>query len=101
MMNTSPYIIISFGLFFIGLFGIIFNVSSLIIMLMCAEMMFLGLNLSFLVYSNILDDLVGIIFVFFILTVAAAEAAIGLAIIVAFYRARSTIRIQKLQLLRF
>lgn len=105
MLNKFSFIqlgfcFLSINLFFIGLFGIIVNRANLIIMLMSVEIMLLGINVSFLFYSVLLDDLVGLIFVFFILTVAAAESAIGLAITVAFYRAHSSIEVGDLQLLR-
>ena len=77
-------------LFFVGLFGVIFNRRNILIVLMCIELM-LGLNLNFIVFSVYLDDLYGEIFSFFILTIAAAESAIGLAIIIIYYCIRVTV----------
>jgi NADH-quinone oxidoreductase subunit K len=78
-------------LFFIGLFGIILNRRNILIVLMCLEMILLSLNLNFIVMSSYLDDFSGQIFAFFILTVAAAESAVGLAIIIVYYRLRGDI----------
>ena len=78
-------------LFFIGLFGIILNRRNILIVLMCLEMVLLSLNLNFIVMSSYLDDFSGQIFAFFILTVAAAESAVGLAVIIIYYRLRSDI----------
>jgi len=78
-------------LFFVGLFGVIFNRRNILIVLMCIELMLLGLNLNFIVFSVYLDDLYGEIFSFFILTIAAAESAIGLAVIIIYYRIRGNI----------
>ena len=78
-------------LFFIGLFGIILNRRNILIVLMCIEMLLLSLNLNFIVMSSYLDDFSGQIFAFFILTVAAAESAVGLAVIIIYYRRRGDI----------
>jgi NADH-quinone oxidoreductase subunit K len=78
-------------LFFIGLFGIILNRRNILIVLMCLEMILLSLNLNFIVMSSYIDDFSGQIFAFFILTVAAAESAVGLAIIIVYYRLRGDI----------
>ena len=80
-------------LFFIGLFGIIFNRRNILIILMCIELVLLSLNLNFILFSVYLDDLHGQLFSFFILTIAAAESAIGLAIIIIYYRIRGNINI--------
>ena len=78
-------------LFFIGLFGIILNRRNILIVLMCLEVVLLSLNLNFIVMSSYLDDFSGLIFAFFILTVAAAESAVGLAVIIIYYRLRGDI----------
>jgi NADH-quinone oxidoreductase subunit K len=83
----------NFFLFFIGLFGIIFNRRNILIILMCIELVLLSLNLNFILFSVYLDDLYGQLFSFFILTIAAAESAIGLAIIIIYYRIRGNINI--------
>jgi NADH-quinone oxidoreductase subunit K len=80
-------------LFFIGLLGIIFNRRNILIILMCIELVLLSLNLNFILFSVYLDDLYGQLFSFFILTIAAAESAIGLAIIIIYYRIRGNINI--------
>lgn len=100
LLFKSNFLIISFILFLIGLLGIVINRTNLIIMLMSIEIMLLGVNFSFIVYSTFMDDLVGLIFVFFILTVAAAESAIGLAIIVVYYRVKSTIVVESISLIK-
>jgi NADH-quinone oxidoreductase subunit K len=78
-------------LFFIGLFGIILNRRNILIVLMCLEIVLLSLNLNFIVMSSYLDDFSGQIFAFFVLTVAAAESAVGLAVIIIYYRLRGSI----------
>jgi NADH-quinone oxidoreductase subunit K len=88
-------------LYIIGLFGIVFNRRSILIVLMCVELMLLSLNLNFIVFSTYFDDLYGQIFSFFILTVAAAESAVGLAIIIAFYRNRGNIDVEQPPVLRY
>jgi NADH-quinone oxidoreductase subunit K len=79
-------------LFFIGLLGIVLNRRNILIVLMCIEIILLSLNLNFIVLSTYLDDFCGQVFSFFILTVAAAESAIGLAIIIIYYRLRGEIK---------
>jgi len=81
----------NFFLFFGGLFGVIFNRRNILIILMSIELMLLGLNLNFILFSVYLDDLYGEIFSFFILTIAAAESAIGLAVIIVYFRIRGNI----------
>jgi NADH-quinone oxidoreductase subunit K len=88
MTAYTLYIII---LFFIGMLGIFITRKNIIIILMCIELMLLAVNMNFILYSVYLDDLLGQVFALFILTVAAAEAAIGLAILVVYYRINGTI----------
>ena len=88
-------------LFFISLIGLIFNSRNIIITLMCIELLLLSLNLNFIMFSIYLDDMYGQIFSLFILTVAAAESAIGLAIIILYYRTRGKISLNQLSLLRY
>ena len=73
-------------LFFIGLIGVILNRRNILIILMCVELLLLSLNMNFILFSVYLDDLYGQLFSFFILTIAAAESAIGLAFIIIYYR---------------
>jgi NADH-quinone oxidoreductase subunit K len=87
-------------LFGIGMAGIIINRKNIIILLMSIELILLAVNTNFVAFSYYLNNVIGQIFVFFILTVAAAEAAIGLAIMVVLYRRRGTIEVQALDMLK-
>lgn len=87
-------------LFLIGILGIVVNRKNIIIMLMSIELMLLAVNLLFIVYSAVLDNLIGQIFALYVLVVAAAESAIGLSILVAYYRVRGTISVKFINLLR-
>ena len=91
---------INIFLYIIGMFGIVFNRRSILIILMCIELMLLSLNLNFIVFSIYFDDLFGQLFSLFILTVAASESAVGLAIIIIYYRVRGNISIDQNYLLR-
>lgn len=82
-------------LFALGIFGIISNKRSLLIILMCIELVLLSINLNFILFSVYLDDFYGQIFSLFVLTVAAAESAIGLAILIVYYRLRGKILINQ------
>lgn len=82
-------------LFLIGILGIILNRRSILIILMCIELILLSINLNFILFSVYLDDFYGQLFSLFILTVAAAESAIGLAILIAYYRLRGKILINQ------
>ena len=99
MIPMSYYLILSSVLFSISLAGIFLNRKNIIIMLMSLELMFLSINFNFIVFGNLLNDLTGQIFVFFILTVVAAESAIGLAILVIYSRVRGTIAIESIRML--
>jgi NADH-quinone oxidoreductase subunit K len=92
---------INFILFFIGCLGLILNRRSVLVILMCVEIVLLSLNLNFAIFSVYLDDLYGQLFSLFILTVAAGESAIGLAIIILYYRVRGNISINELPLLKY
>ena len=94
------YLTVGIILFILGILGIVLNRSNLIIMLMSIELMLLSISLLFLINSIVLDNLIGQIFTIMILTVAAAETAIGLAILVAYYRIRGTIAVRSLNILR-
>lgn len=94
------YLTVGIILFILGVLGIVLNRSNLIIMLMSIELMLLAISFLFLINSIVKDNLVGQIFTIVILTVAAAETAIGLAIIVAYYRVMGTIAIKSANLLR-
>jgi NADH-quinone oxidoreductase subunit K len=92
---------INFFLYSIGLVGIVLNRRSILIVLMCVELMLLSLNLNFIVFSVYFDDLYGQLFSFFILTIAAAESAVGLAIIIIFYRNRGSINMVQTPSLKY
>ncbi|MBK1672319.1 NADH-quinone oxidoreductase subunit K [Ectothiorhodospira shaposhnikovii] len=96
MIPLSHYLILGAILFALSVTGIFLNRKNLILLLMCIELMLLAVNMNFVAFSHYLGDLAGQIFVFFILTVAAAEAAIGLAILVLVFRNRQTINVQDL-----
>ena len=96
MLMLSHFLILAAILFCISVAGIFINRKNVIILLMCIELMLLSVNMNFIAFSHFLGDIGGQIFVFFILTVAAAEAAIGLAILVVLFRNRNTINVADL-----
>ena len=96
MIALSDYLILGAIMFCISMAGIFLNRKNVIILLMAIELMLLSVNMNFVAFSHFLSDLGGQVFVFFILTVAAAEAAIGLAILVVLFRSRSTINVADL-----
>ena len=98
-MNIFNYFIIHFFLFCIGLFGIILNRQNIIIILMSIELLLLSINLNFLYFSFFLDDIIGQIFSLVILSIAASESAIGLAILILFFKISGNISIYKINLL--
>ena len=100
MIALSDYLFVSAVLFSLSVAGIFINRKNLILLLMCIELMLLAVNINFVAFSYFLDDMAGQVFVFFILTVAAAEAAIGLAILVVLFRNRKTINVQDLDTLK-
>ena len=93
---------LTFGaiIFSIGTLGIFLNRKNVIVILMSVELMLLAVNINFVVFSVYLDDLIGQMFALFILTVAAAESAIGLAILVAYYKVRNSIAVESIQMLK-
>ncbi len=93
MIPLSHFLILGAILFCLSVAGIFLNRKNVIILLMSIELMLLSVNLNFVAFSRFLDDMTGQIFVFFILTVAAAEAAIGLAILIVLFRSRRTINV--------
>jgi NADH-quinone oxidoreductase subunit K len=100
MIALSDYLLLGAVLFSIAAAGIFLNRKNVIVLLMCIELMLLAVNMNFVAFSHFLQDGAGQIFVFFILTVAAAEAAIGLAILVVLFRARGTINVDDLDMLK-
>ena len=93
-IGLAHYLTVAAALFTIGVFGIFLNRKNVIIILMSIELMLLAVNINFVAFSAHLGDLVGQIFTMFVLTVAAAEAAIGLAIVVCFFRNKGTIAVE-------
>ena len=100
MLTLQPYLTLSAIIFSIGITGIVINRKNIIIVMMCTELLLISVNFNFIAFSHFLQDLSGQVFVFFILTVAAAEAAIGLAILVALYRNKKSISVGELNKLR-
>ena len=96
MVTLSHYLVLGALLFVISVIGIFLNRKNVIILLMCIELMLLAVNLNFIAFSHYLNDIAGQVFVFFILTVAAAESAIGLAILVVLFRNLRTINVDDL-----
>ncbi len=93
-IGIQHFLVLAALLFTIGVFGMFLNRKNVIVILMSIELMLLAVNINFVAFSAYLDDLTGQIFTMFILTVAAAEAAIGLAILVVFFRNRGTIAVE-------
>ncbi|MTI63096.1 NADH-quinone oxidoreductase subunit NuoK [Methylophaga sp.] len=100
MIVLSDYLILAALLFSLAVAGIFLNRKNIIILLMCIELMLLAVNLNFIAFSHFSGDPAGQVFVFFILTVAAAEAAIGLAILVLLFRNLSTINVSEINSLK-
>lgn len=100
MIGLDHYLVLGSVLFAISVLGIFLNRKNIIVLLMAIELMLLAVNMNFIAFSHFLDDTAGQIFVFFILTVAAAESAIGLAILVVLFRARRTINVEDLDSLK-
>ena len=100
MISLGHYLALAAVLFCISVAGIFINRKNVIVLLMCIELMLLAVNINFVAFSRFLGDVDGQIFVFFILTVAAAEAAIGLAILVTLFRNRRTINVAELDSLK-
>ncbi len=100
MIPLSHFLVLGALLFAIGVVGIFMNRKNLIVLLMAIELMLLAVNMNFIVFAHFLGDLSGQVFVFFILTVAAAESAIGLAILVALFRNLRSINVDDLGTLK-
>ncbi|MBG0798555.1 NADH-quinone oxidoreductase subunit NuoK [Methylocystis sp. L43] len=99
-IGLTHYLVVAAVLFTLGIAGIILNRKNIIVILMSVELILLAVNLNFVAFSQSLADLTGQVFALFVLTVAAAEAAIGLAILVAFYRNRGTIAVEDINSLK-
>ena len=100
MISISHFLVLGAILFCISVAGIFLNRKNVIILLMAIEIMLLAVNMNFVAFSHFLGDISGQVFVFFILTVAAAEAAIGLAILIVLFRNRHTINVEELDSLK-
>jgi len=99
-MDLVNYLWLSTALFLLGIWGVFLNRKNVIIMLMSIELMLLAINLSFILFSVYLDDIIGQIFALLVLTVAGAESAIGLALLVVYYRIRGTIDVEFINILK-
>jgi NADH-quinone oxidoreductase subunit K len=99
-IGLAHYLTVAAILFTLGIFGIFLNRKNAIIIMMSIELMLLAVNINFVAFSVVLNDLVGQVFAMFVLTVAAAEAAIGLAILVVYFRNRGTIQVEDIDLMR-
>ena len=99
-ITLGHYLVLAATIFTIGVVGIFLNIKNIIVILMSIELILLAVNINLVSFSIYMNDLVGQIFTLFILTVAAAEAAIGLAIIVIYYRNSGTIRVQEIDKLK-
>jgi NADH-quinone oxidoreductase subunit K len=99
-IGLAHYLTVAAILFTLGIFGIFLNRRNVIIILMSIELMLLAVNINFVAFSAYLHDLVGQVFAMFVLTVAAAEAAIGLAILVVYFRNRGSIAVEDINLMK-
>ncbi|MGE0239534.1 MAG: NADH-quinone oxidoreductase subunit NuoK [Parvibaculaceae bacterium] len=99
-ITLGHFLTVAAILFTIGVFGIFLNRKNVIIILMWVELMLLAVNINFVAFSAFLNDLMGQVFALFVLTVAAAEAAIGLAILVVYFRNRGTIAVEDINLMK-
>ena len=99
-IDILKYLVVASIIYILGLWGIILNRQNVIIMLMSIELMLLAVDLNFIFFSVYLDDIIGQLFALLILTVAAAESAIGLAILVSYFRVRGSISVDSICLMR-
>lgn len=100
MVSLSSYLAVSACLFAVGVIGLFLNRKNVITLLMCIELILLAVNINFAAFSHFLHDIGGQVFIFFVLTVAASEVAVGLAILVAFYRNRRSINVDDINTLQ-
>lgn len=99
MLTLNIYYILNIilVLFFIGVIGLILNRKNILITIMALEIILLAVNLNFIIFSLYLDDIIGQVFVLFILTIAASESAIGLALLTVYYKLKNTIQVDKIK----
>ena len=100
MVSLEHYLLMSATLFIIGIFSIFVNRKNIIIILMSIEIILMAVNINLVAFSSFMNDLVGQVFTLFVLTVAAAEAAIGLAILVCFYRSKGSILVDDVNMMK-
>jgi len=100
VIGLTQYLVVAAVLFTIGVLGIILNRKNIIVILMSVELILLSVNINLVAFSTFLQDLTGQVFALFILTVAAAEAAIGLAILVTYYRNRGSIAVEDINMMK-
>jgi len=100
IININYVLIIIEILFFIGILGLVLNRKNIIITLMALELMLLAVNLNFIIFSVYLDDIVGQLFVLFVLTVAATESSIGLALLMVYFKLKNSIHMEKIRKLK-
>ena len=100
MIGLGHYLVVSAILFVLGVLGIFINRKNVIIILMSVELILLSVNINLVAFSSFLNDMVGQVFAMFVLTVAAAEAAIGLAILVVYFRNRGSIAVEDLNVMK-
>ncbi len=100
MIGLEHYLGLAAALFVIGIFGLFLNRKNVIVLLMSIELMLLAVNINLVAFSSYLGDLTGQVFTMFVLTVAAAEAAIGLAILVSFFRTRGSIAVEDVNVMK-
>ncbi len=99
-IGIGHYLTVGAALFTLGMFGIFLNRKNVIVILMAVELMLLAVNINFVAFSHFLGDLVGQVFALFVLTVAAGEAAIGLAILVVYFRNRGSIAVEDINMMK-
>ena len=100
MIGLGHYLAVGAILFTLGVFGIFLNKKNVIVILMSVELILLAVNINFVAFSTHMGDIVGQVFALFVLTVAAAEAAIGLAILVVYFRNRGTIAVEDINMMK-
>lgn len=100
MIGLTHYLVLAALVFTLGVVGIFLNRKNVILILMCVELILLSVNINFVAFSAFMGDLTGQIFTMVVLTVAAAEAAIGLAILVVYYRNRDTVAVDDVNLMK-
>jgi NADH-quinone oxidoreductase subunit K len=100
MLGLNFMLVLPWVLFFVGFFGVLFNRRSILAIIICIELLLLAVNLQLVLSSFILDDMLGYIFALFVLSTAAAESAIGLSILVGYYKVRGNISVETINLIK-